>query len=305
MKLDAVASHPQDQAEASAAAATAAAAAATAGSTNDTVSNHAADGDENDRIQSNDDAKITKADDVSPPNAPSSPPASVSPTSQPRAPSSKALPRFFFPGEGGRGRGRALPHDTLEKRSAEIESHFKEYPDGMSHENFVAMTKDLCNLPSFSSTPLHQRVRLLWLEKLKKEGDVGNDSKSSKEKSQKSEGMEDSQRAALMGEDGLVTEDMFRYFWALEMAPYDRWDRFFRLIKRPERRFIYPSDFDPFLRASEVPPRPRVLRVCARVPGQVHAHGHGPNILLLGHVAAMAPLITRCAPIEPKSARCF
>ena len=118
----------------------------------------------------------------------------------------------------------------------------------MSHENFVAMTKDLCNLPSFFSTPLHQRVRLLWLEKLKKEGDAGNDSKSSKEKSQKSEGMEDSQRAALMGEDGLVTEDMFRYFWALEMAPYDRWDRFFRLIKRPERRFIYPSDFDPFLR---------------------------------------------------------
>ena len=77
LKLDAAASI-HDQAEASAAAATRAAA-ATARSTNDTVSNHAADGDENDRIQSNDDAKITKADDVSPPNAPSSPPAQFRP----------------------------------------------------------------------------------------------------------------------------------------------------------------------------------------------------------------------------------
>jgi serine/threonine-protein phosphatase 2A regulatory subunit B'' len=176
-----------------------------------------------------------------PPSAPASPPASA--TSQPSAPSAKELPRFFFPGEGGRGRGRALLHDTLDQRSSEIQAQFKEYPQGMSHENFVAVTKDLCNLPSFFSTPLHQRVRLLWLEKLKKE----EGEKKDKELKMNEAALKQ-QRDALLSEDGLVTEEMFRCFWALEIAPYDRWDRFFRLIKRPERRFIFPSDFDPFLR---------------------------------------------------------
>ena len=34
----------------------------------------------------------------------------------------------------------------------------------------------------------------------------------------------------------------------IEIEPFDRFDRFFRLIKRPDRQFIFPSDFDPFLK---------------------------------------------------------
>ena len=41
---------------------------------------------------------------------------------------------------------------------------------------------------------------------------------------------------------------MFLYFWTIEIEPFDRFDRFFRLIKRPDRQFIFPSDFDPFLK---------------------------------------------------------
>ena len=140
------------------------------------------------------------------------------------------IPRFHFPGAGGRGRGKAIPADSLQQRSESIAASFREYPSGMSHENFVAVTKDLCNLPSFFSTPLHKRVRAMWAVK---------NAKSPAEAA----GAPDT-----LSEEGLVTEEMFRSFWKSEIEPFDRYSRFFRLLKRPNRNYIFPSDFEPFLK---------------------------------------------------------
>ena len=139
-----------------------------------------------------------------------------------------------------------MEQDTLESRQDEITSLFEEYTNGMSHENFVAVTKDLCNLPSFFSTPLHIRVRLLWLEK--KEKEMKESAQKELKTHQKKTAAFQTLTQELLSEDGLVTQEMFVHFWTLEIQPYDRYDRFFRLIKRPDRTFIFPSDFDPFLK---------------------------------------------------------
>ena len=196
--------------------------------------------------------------DSPPPRAPSSPPPPTTSSSSSAAPATAGsssvyepaapsinLPKFWIPNEGGRGRGRRLLRDTLEHRENEITTLFEEYPKGMSHENFVAVTKDLCNLPSFFSTPLHIRVRQLWLLKMEKEL-MPREEKDTK-KLENNKQFKKLQKE-MLSEDGLVTKEMFLYFWKLEIEPFDRFDRFFRLIKRPERQFIFPSDFDPFLK---------------------------------------------------------
>ena len=50
---------------------------------------------------------------------------------------------------------------------------------------------------------------------------------------------------ALQGQ--VVTKHMFRQFWAEEMAPYDRIERFFRVVKARDADYIVRKDFMPLL----------------------------------------------------------
>jgi serine/threonine-protein phosphatase 2A regulatory subunit B'' len=53
------------------------------------------------------------------------------------------------------------------------------------------------------------------------------------------------------GEENLppvITYGIFHYFWKQEMAPYDKNERFFRLLKRPELDYITRDDFFPYIK---------------------------------------------------------
>ncbi len=150
-------------------------------------------------------------------------------------PSAPAIPRFFFPGANGGSKQRLaeLKSQSLAEKAKEIASAFEAHGEGMTSENFVGITKDLCNFPSFFSTPLHQRVRLLW--KLRS----GVDARTAAESMAASDAAD---------ADAVVTEEMFTWFWEKEMAPFDRIERFFRLIRGDSTSsYIEPADFNPYL----------------------------------------------------------
>jgi serine/threonine-protein phosphatase 2A regulatory subunit B'' len=46
----------------------------------------------------------------------------------------------------------------------------------------------------------------------------------------------------------VVTYGVFHYFWKMEMAPFDKNERFFRLLKRPEVEYITRDDFFPYIK---------------------------------------------------------
>ncbi|RYG43172.1 hypothetical protein EON68_00805, partial [archaeon] len=105
-----------------------------------------------------------------------------------------AIPTFYVPGEGGRGRGRPLAGDTLEERLPQIVELFtrhstthappvppsvasrtqsgrcgvrvagvtltwEEAHAGLPVEHFAAVAKTLCGFPSFFAAPLFRRVQ--------------------------------------------------------------------------------------------------------------------------------------------------
>jgi serine/threonine-protein phosphatase 2A regulatory subunit B'' len=135
-----------------------------------------------------------------------------------------AIPAFYVPNEGGRGRGRRVPGDRFAEREEALKAAFADpaavAAGGVGPDDFVTLTKEYCGLPSFLSLPLHNRVRLLWARRA-----PGG-------------------AAAPLPEEGVVTFDMFAWFWAHEVEPYDVTDRLFRLLKRPDANVIFPADFE-------------------------------------------------------------
>ncbi|EQC28363.1 hypothetical protein SDRG_13910 [Saprolegnia diclina VS20] len=136
---------------------------------------------------------------------------------------SAMIPRFYFPKEGGRGRGRAYSRDRLDRKERDIEERFRQAgagPDGITVDSFVSITKDLCGFPSFFNLPLFQRIRKLMLNLDAPEDDLSG---------------------------RLLTLEMFQTYWAKEIQPFDNIERFFRLVKQPQNDYIEHSDFAPFL----------------------------------------------------------
>ncbi|MAJ97028.1 MAG: hypothetical protein CMI56_00240 [Parcubacteria group bacterium] len=98
---------------------------------------------------------------------------------------------------------------------------------GISLDDFAQVTKEFCGFPSFFAEPLALRVRELWNEKLKRE----DKSFIPRQKE----------------EEIRITMDQFEHFWHTEMEPYDRYTRFFRLVKQRKNEHIFPEDFEKFL----------------------------------------------------------
>ncbi|EGZ04838.1 hypothetical protein PHYSODRAFT_551578 [Phytophthora sojae] len=151
------------------------------------------------------------------------------------APKQIQIPRFYTPGEGRRGRLRGLSTDAMARKVSDIEARFREFPEGMKVEDFVAITKDLCGFPSFFNAPFFRRI-------LASAGETP--------KPPSSPAAEDA--ASPTSADGVaapqrITKDMFQSYWMREMAPCDSVERFFRVVKQPKNDFIERDDFAPFL----------------------------------------------------------
>ncbi|CAI5746649.1 unnamed protein product [Peronospora destructor] len=149
------------------------------------------------------------------------------------------IPRFYAPGEGRRGRLRGLSTDTMTRKASDIEARFREFPEGMKVEDFVAITKDLCGFPSFFNAPFFRRIlatceeageAMLKSHLIPAEGDVCSPTSA--------DGGTVPQR---------ITKVMFLNYWMREMAPCDSLERFFRVVKQPKNDFIERDDFAPFL----------------------------------------------------------
>jgi serine/threonine-protein phosphatase 2A regulatory subunit B'' len=138
------------------------------------------------------------------------------------------IPRFWVPGQGGRGRGRKVNEDCLENRETDIREMFKENASGILVDDFVAVTKDLCGFPSFFNAPLFQRIH----QQFGDGSSAGADSK---------EGAVDGKAG------GRVTVEQFMRFWKSEIEPFDHVERFFRLVKQRTNSDIVKEDFMPFL----------------------------------------------------------
>ena len=143
-----------------------------------------------------------------------------------------SLPRFFTPGEGGRGRGRRAVEDHLELKRAEIESLWRGdgesiqdsrnfLEEGLPPTEFVRVTRDLCGFPAFFNRPLMARIQRCYdpsftydpLEPL----------------------------GPNRGEGLRVQLRHFLEFWRDEIEPYDHVARFFRLVKQPSNQQIQRS----------------------------------------------------------------
>ena len=90
-------------------------------------------------------------------------------------------------------------------------------------ERFERITKELCNFPTFFHKPLYDRILLLWERYI-------------------------SSQQIQLPSLPMVTFGMFHYFWDIEMAPYDKDERFFRLIKQPTQEYITRDDFFPYIK---------------------------------------------------------
>ncbi|ETI37890.1 hypothetical protein L914_15657 [Phytophthora nicotianae] len=155
------------------------------------------------------------------------------------APKQVQIPRFYTPGEGRRGRLRGLSTDAMARKASDIEARFREFPEGMKVEDFVAITKDLCGFPSFFNAPFFRRILATC-------GAAGETTP----KPPSSPVAEDSS-SPTSADGGMapqrITKDMFQSYWMREMAPCDSVERFFRVVKQPKNDFIERDDFAPFL----------------------------------------------------------
>jgi EF-hand domain len=86
-------------------------------------------------------------------------------------------------------------------------------------EVFIRITKEVCHFPSFFNGPLYQRMIDVW------------------NMSHPNEFVD------------AVTLQALEWFWKQEMEPYDPPERFFRLVKQPDKDCILRDDFLPYIKA--------------------------------------------------------
>jgi serine/threonine-protein phosphatase 2A regulatory subunit B'' len=139
------------------------------------------------------------------------------------------IPVFYVPGKKNNHLRVTSDEDSLAKRLPEIEAFFKPFPAGIPIEKFVHVTKRLCGIPSFFNLPLCKRIN----ERFDPEAGVPP--------------------PRTIGRSGRHPSGVkiklaaFKQFWQEEIEPYDRIERFFRIIKKHDANYIVKDDFIPFL----------------------------------------------------------
>ena len=133
-----------------------------------------------------------------------------------------SIPVFFVPNRGHRSR-QPIVEDELISKLTEIESYFKAFPAGIPFENFVHITKGLCGLPSFFNMPLCRRIVTLFPQTAHS-------------------ALDKNVPLAAGASNGPTTTKItlkaFLQYWQKEIEPFDRYERFFRLVKQPNVNFI-------------------------------------------------------------------
>ncbi|KAG7377855.1 Serine/threonine-protein phosphatase 2A regulatory subunit B'' subunit alpha [Phytophthora pseudosyringae] len=155
------------------------------------------------------------------------------------APTQVQIPKFYTPGEGRRGRLRGLSTDAMARKASDIEARFREFPEGMKVEDFVAITKDLCGFPSFFNAPFFRRILATC--------GVAGETTPKPPTSPAAEDVSSPTSADGGAVPQRITKEMFQSYWMREMAPCDSVERFFRVVKQPKNDFIERDDFAPFL----------------------------------------------------------
>ncbi|CCI46044.1 unnamed protein product [Albugo candida] len=117
--------------------------------------------------------------------------------------------------------------DLLDREIKAIESRFEKHPEGMNLKDFVTITKDFCDFPSFFNAPFFNRV----VEYCRSVDD----------------GCMLSDTEKLDDDSLVVSKDMFRKYWVEELSACDTVERFFRVIKQRYRSHIERDDFAPFM----------------------------------------------------------
>lgn len=140
------------------------------------------------------------------------------------------IPVFFVPGKKANHLHRVHEEDQLVKRLPEIEAFFKPFPTGIPVEKFVHVTKRLCGIPSFFNLPLCKRINERY-------GDPDSGIPPPRAVG----------RAGRQPSGVKIKLKCFIKFWQSEIEPYDRIERFFRIIKRHDSEYIGKDDFVPFL----------------------------------------------------------
>jgi len=125
------------------------------------------------------------------------------------------LPRFFFPGEGGRGRGRPRAEDALEAKRALVDAAWRGAPSLGLADFSRAVCRDLVGLPAMLGHPLLLRVNRLF--------------------------------DPTTGEPERVKRGSFLRFWEEEVAPFDEDERFFRLLAQPGASYAVVADLRPLV----------------------------------------------------------
>nr|CCA22536.1 conserved hypothetical protein [Albugo laibachii Nc14] len=117
--------------------------------------------------------------------------------------------------------------DVLDRHIKAIEDRFEKHPNGMRLKDFVTITKDFCEFPSFFNAPFFNRV-IEYTQNVDT-GCLLNDTDK-------------------LDDDALViTKVMFKKYWVQELSTCDTVERFFRVIKQRGRSFIERDDFAPFM----------------------------------------------------------
>jgi serine/threonine-protein phosphatase 2A regulatory subunit B'' len=140
------------------------------------------------------------------------------------------IPIFYVPGKQSTHLIHINEEDKLSKRLPEIEAFFKPFPGGIPMEKFVHVTKRLCGIPSFFNLPLCKRIN-------EKYGDPDSGIPPPRTIG----------RAGRQPSGVKIKLKSFLKFWQNEIEPYDRIERFFRIIKKHDAEYIFKDDFVPFL----------------------------------------------------------
>jgi serine/threonine-protein phosphatase 2A regulatory subunit B'' len=162
--------------------------------------------------------------------------------------SQQQIPKFYEPGIGPLYRQDKA--DALDKRQGEISAIFANHPNGITVDDFGPICRDLLNFPLCFCESIFRRIRYLYggpevktrnqaVDPFPNPSIPYNPGYQSQEEREEEE----------MLLQGTITEHDFCLWWRSEIEPFDRSERFFRLLKQPQQEFVHAHDFFPFVRS--------------------------------------------------------